>query len=76
MLQNEKLCYINNNQEDSMSEQKPRIGKKNAGRNIAKKLAELRRKPISKEVLDIVEEISERNKRQDKKIAKSGDAEI
>ena len=59
-----------------MSEQKPKIGQKNAGREIAKKLGEIRRKPISKAVLDIVEEISERNKKQDKKIAKSEDAEI
>ena len=60
-----------------MSEQRPRIGKKGGAKEIAKKLTEIRRKPISKEILDIVAEISERNKKnQPKKIAKSGDAEI
>lgn len=60
-----------------MSEQKPKIGKKGGAKEIAKKLSELRRKPISREILDIVAEISERNKkRQPKKIAKSDDAEI
>lgn len=59
-----------------MSEQKPRIGKKGAAREIAKKMSELRRKPISKDVLDIVEEISERNQKKNKKIAKPTDAEI
>lgn len=54
-----------------MSEQKPRIGKKGAAREIAKKLSELRRKPISKGVLDIVEEMSERTQNRKKKIAKS-----
>jgi len=62
-----------------MSEQKPRIGKKGAGREIAKKLSELRRKPLSQKILNIVNEISEReqNKQKDeKKIAKPTDAEI
>jgi len=56
-----------------MTEQKPKIGKKDAGRKIAKKLSDLRRKPISKKVLEIVEEISEQ---KHKKIARSSDAEI
>ena len=42
-----------------MSEQKPRIGKKGAGRRIAQELSNIRRKPISKEILEIVDEISE-----------------
>lgn len=52
-----------------MSEQKPRIGKKGAGRRIAQKLSEIRRKPISKEILEIVDEVSQRNKKGDKKVA-------
>ncbi|MES2768570.1 MAG: hypothetical protein V4596_05425 [Bdellovibrionota bacterium] len=60
-----------------MSEQKPRIGKKGGAKEIAKKLTEIRRKPISKEIFDIVTEISERNRKSDnKKIAKSEDAEL
>lgn len=62
-----------------MSEQKPKIGIKGAGREIAKKLSEMRRKPLSKKILDIVNEISEREKsdqKSDKKIAKPTGAEI
>ncbi len=47
-----------------MSEQKPNIGKKGAGREIAKKLSEARRKPISKELINIVNEISEREQKK------------
>ncbi len=59
-----------------MPKQKPRIGKINAGRKIAEKLSKLRRNPISKDVLDIVEEISERNQKNNKKIAKPNNADI
>ena len=59
-----------------MSEQKPKIGKKGAGREIAKKLSEMRRKPISQKILNIVNEISEREQKNQKKIAKSTDVEI
>ncbi len=59
-----------------MSEQKPKIGKKGAGREIAKKLSEMRRKPLSQKILNIVNEISEREQKNQKKIAKSTDAEI
>lgn len=59
-----------------MSEQKPKIGQKGAGREITKKLSEARRKPLSKELTDIVNEISEREQEKQKKIAKPKDAEI
>ena len=62
-----------------MSEQKPKIGKKGAGREIAKKLSEMRRKPLSQKILNIVNEISEREQQKqkdEKKIAKPKDAEI
>ncbi len=59
-----------------MSEQKPKLGKKGAGREIAKKLSEMRRKPLSQKILNIVNEISEREQKNQKKIAKSIDAEI
>jgi hypothetical protein len=76
MLQNKNLCYITTKQELTMSEQKPKIGKKGAGREIAKKLSEMRRKPLSQKILNIVNEISEREQKNQKKIAKSTDAEI
>ena len=41
-----------------MSEQKPKLGKKGALKEVAKKLTELRKKPLSKKVFDIVQEIS------------------
>jgi hypothetical protein len=63
-------------QEFNLSEQKPKIGKKGAGREIAKKLSEMRRKPISQKIFNIVNEISERKKKSQKKIAKSGVVEI
>ncbi len=59
-----------------MSEQTPKIGKKNAGREITKKLSEARRKPMSKELVDIVNEISEREQKKQKKIAAPTDVEI
>lgn len=43
-----------------MSEQKPKIGQKGAGREISKKISKLRSKPISKELINIINEISER----------------
>ncbi len=46
-----------------MSEQKSKIGKKGAGREIAKKLSEMRRKPLSQKILNIVNEISEREQK-------------
>lgn len=75
-LQNQKPCYITLKQELIMSEQKPKIGQKGAGREITKKLSEARRKPLSKELTDIVNEISEREQKKQKKIAKPKDAEI
>lgn len=59
-----------------MSEQKTKIGKKGAGREIAKKLSEMRHKPISQKILNIVNEISEREQKNQKKVAKSTDVEI
>ena len=53
-----------------MSEQKPKIGKKGAIREIAKELTELRNKPISPKVHDIVRENFERTQKNNKKIAK------
>lgn len=59
-----------------MSEQKPKIGKKGAIREIAKQLTELRKKPLSKKVFDIVEENFERTQKN-KKVAKPvGDLEV
>ena len=52
-----------------MSEQKPKIGKKGTIREIAKQLTELRKKPISKKVFDIVEENYRRGEKN-KKVAK------
>lgn len=76
MLHVKKLCYIYPEKEGFMSEQKNRIGKKGGAREIAKQLSEIRKKPISNEVLQIVEEIGDARKKQEKKIAKSGDVEI
>lgn len=60
-----------------MSEQKPKVGKKGAIQKIAKELAELRNKPISSKVHDIVRENFERAQKQDKRAAKSsGDLEV
>lgn len=53
-----------------MSEQKPKIGKKGAIHEIAKQLTELRKKPISPKVHDIVRENFERAQKDNKKVAK------
>lgn len=59
-----------------MFEQKPRIGKKGGAQEVAKKLRELRQKPISREIIQIVEESSESRKKQNKKVGRPiGDAE-
>lgn len=52
-----------------MSEQKPKLGKKGALQKISKQLTELRKKPLSKKILEIVQENYERNQ-QNKKLAK------
>lgn len=60
-----------------MSEQKPKIGKKGGAREVAKMLTDIRKKPISKKVLQILEESNDVEKEQHKKVAKSsGEAEI
>lgn len=53
-----------------MTEQKPKIGKKGAIREIAKELTALRKKPLSEKVHEIVRENYERS-HKDKKVAKS-----
>lgn len=59
-----------------MTEQKPKIGKKGAIHEIAKKLTELRQKPISPKVHDIVRENFEKTQKENKKVAKpAGDLE-
>lgn len=59
-----------------MSEQKTKLGKKGAIHEIAKKLTELREKPVSPKVHEIVRENYERNQKDNKKVAKqSGDLE-
>lgn len=63
--------------EASMSEQKPKLGKKGSIKEIAKELTELRKKPISPKVHDIVRENYERTQKDNKKVAKpSGDLEV
>lgn len=52
-----------------MSEQKLKLGKKGALQKISKQLTELRKKPLSKKILEIVQENYERNQ-QNKKLAK------
>jgi hypothetical protein len=47
---------------------RPAIGKKGAGRKIAQELGEARRQPPSRKILDIVNEISDREKGKIKKI--------
>lgn len=54
-----------------MSEQKPKIGKKGAGREIARALSEIRKKPVSEKLINIVNEISEKEKRRNKNELKS-----
>ncbi len=56
-----------------MSEQKPKLGKKGAIREIAKQLTELRKKPLSKKVFEIVEENFERNQKNRKVAKPTGD---
>lgn len=59
-----------------MSEQKPKLGKKGAIREIAKQLTELRKKPLSKKVFEIIQENFEQNEKN-KKVAKpNGDLEV
>lgn len=58
-----------------MSEQQIKIGKKDAGRRIAEKLSEFRRRPPSQKIMNIVSEISEREKNKFKKIAKPPELE-
>ncbi|GIL17074.1 MAG: hypothetical protein BroJett040_08250 [Oligoflexia bacterium] len=55
-----------------MNDQTPKIGKKGALREVAKKLTELRKKPLSKEVFEIVKENYENNRNNgaNKKVAK------
>lgn len=58
-----------------MTEQRSKIGKKGALKEVAKKLTELRKKPLSKKVFEIVQENYERNQ-TNKKVAKpTGDIE-
>lgn len=44
-----------------MRNEKPKVGKKGALKEVAKKLTELRKKPISKEVFEIIQENFNRN---------------
>ena len=58
-----------------MSEQKIKYGKKGALKDVAKKLTELRKKPLSKKVFEIVQENFNQNQ-TNKKVAKpAGDLE-
>ena len=77
MLKSGSPCYITLKMEFNMSEQKPKLGKKGALREITKELSELRKKPISQKVHDIVRENFERNQRNNKKSANpSSDVEV
>ncbi len=59
-----------------MFEQKPKLGKKGALKEVTNKLTELRKKPLSKKTFEIVQENYERNQ-TNKKVAKStGDLEV
>ncbi len=49
--------------------------KKGAGRRIAKIISEIRKQPLSDKLLKILEEISEDEKKRQKKVAKTRDAE-
>lgn len=69
MLQNKKLCYINFETGVPMNNQNPKVGKKGAIKEVAKILNELRKKPLSKKVFEIVQENYDRNK-TNKKVAK------
>ncbi len=52
-----------------MNNQNPKIGKKGAIKEVAKSLTELRKKPLSKKVFEIVQENYDRNN-TNKKVAK------
>lgn len=52
-----------------MKNQNPKIGKKGAIKEVAKSLTELRKKPLSKKVFEIVHENYDRNN-TNKKVAK------
>lgn len=54
-----------------MSEQKPKLGRKGAIRDIAKELTKLRKSPLSPRVHDIVRENDERTRKKDRRTAKS-----
>jgi hypothetical protein len=54
----------------------PKLGKLGAVKSIAKKLTEVRKWPISKEVFEIVEENSKRNESRKKVAEPRGDLEI
>jgi hypothetical protein len=69
MLNTKFVWYIKQDKEPIMSEQKQVVGKKGTLKKIAKKLTEMRRKPLSKRVFEIVEE-SYRKNIEDKKTAK------
>lgn len=59
-----------------MSDQKPKLGKKGTLKEVTKKLTELRKKPLSKKIFEIVQENYERNQ-ANKKVAKpTGDLEV
>ncbi|MFZ3229023.1 MAG: hypothetical protein WA160_02370 [Pseudobdellovibrio sp.] len=47
-----------------------KIGKKGGAKRIASELTKIRKTPISKEVLEIVENFNKNNKQTDKKSAK------
>ncbi len=52
-----------------MENQKPMVGKKGSLRQVTKKFTELRKRPLSKEVFEIVQENFDRNQKN-KKIVK------
>lgn len=59
-----------------MSEQKPKLGKKGALKEVTKKLTELRKKPLSKKLFEIVQENYERNQTNNKVAKPTGDLEV
>ena len=56
-----------------MSEQKPRIGKKGAAKELTKKFTEIRKTPVSKRVFEIVEENFKRTNSQKKSAKMNSD---
>ncbi len=54
----------------------PKLGKKGSTKQIAKKLTALRKKPISKEVFEIVDENWRRNQGHKKSAKADSDLEI